>query len=576
MAKVAPRSASGRFVPIGYIVVAIALAAILLPTALRPPVDQTSTTSAFSPDAPPDDSPPEALLTAIKQASSSTAGGKVSATAVVDEPPEEAAPPPPPPPPPKKPKATRNGCFGDPPRQTESLYATLCVPAWTGGDNGGATAFGVTADEIRVGYGVGESSTVAEGPLDFAVTDTDGDSTRRLKKWMEYFNSNYEFYGRKMRFVIEKQSITDEDQQRQSVARFQEEKTFVITAPGYGQPSAAQAETVRRKMIDFGTVLAPCQVFAKNYPYMFSFIIDGCSALKFQTEMICKQFGSTNPPGLLNKRKDTLSGFDYEAPRKYGIIVYEDETHFGGVEGYRDELAKCGIKPVADAKYNLTASQADIAASIAKMRQAGVTTILLSTEVITPIVLTAAATKLNYYPEWISTGMETLSTARLADQSQMENMVGSAGLEIARANADTDWYRAYKEVDPDGPDPEEGAFRSLQQISNAIQGAGPELTPETFWQGLAKIPHRAPDPVWSIGGGYGPENGYGAGDYTYMDYIGIIWWDRNGQDPNSTSKGAWQWVYKGQRWTMGNAPAEPLPWWDPNQAFTSPPRGVQG
>ncbi len=101
--------------------------------------------------------------------------------------------------------------------------------------------------------------------------------------------------------------------------------------------------------------------------------------------------------------------------------------------------------------------------------------------------------------------METLSTARLADQDQMDNMVGSAGLEIARASADTDWYRAYKEVDPDGPDPEEGAFRSLQQIANGIQGAGPNLTPETFWQGLAKIPHRTPNPVWSIGGGYGPD-----------------------------------------------------------------------
>ncbi len=302
MAKATPRSASARVVPIGYIAVAIALAALLLPTALRPPVDQTSTTSAFSPDAPPDDTPPEALLTAIKQASSSTAGGKVSATVVEPDVIEEVAPPPPRPPA-KKPKATRNGCFGDPPRQTESLYATLCVPAWTGTDNGGATAFGVTGDEVRVGYGVGESSTVPEGPLDYAVTDTDTDSVRRLKKRMEYFNTNYEFYGRKMRFVVEHQSITDEDQQRQSVARFYDEKTFAITAPGYGQPSAAQAETVRRKMIDMGTVLAPCQFFAKNFPYMFSFIVDGCSAIKFQTDMICKQFGATNPPGLSTRRR---------------------------------------------------------------------------------------------------------------------------------------------------------------------------------------------------------------------------------------------------------------------------------
>ncbi len=254
MAKATPRSASGRVVPIGYVAVAIALAALLLPTALRPPVDQTSTTSAFSPDAPPDDTPPEALLTAIKQASSSTAGGKVSATVVEPDVIEEAAPPPPPPPPVKKAKATRNGCFGDPPRQTESLYATLCVPAWTGTDNGGATVFGVTGDEIRVGYGVGESSTVAEGPLDYAVTDTDTDSTRRLKKWMEYFNANYEFFGRKMRFVIEHQSITDEDKQRQSVARFHEREDvrhhgarLRPTVGGPGRDHPAQDDRLRHR-----------------------------------------------------------------------------------------------------------------------------------------------------------------------------------------------------------------------------------------------------------------------------------------------------------------------------------------
>ena len=59
----------------------------------------------------------------------------------------------PPPPPPRPRRAVRGRCFGDPPRQTESLYSALCVPAWTDGDNGGDTAPGVTADEIRVGGG---------------------------------------------------------------------------------------------------------------------------------------------------------------------------------------------------------------------------------------------------------------------------------------------------------------------------------------------------------------------------------------------------------------------------------------
>jgi hypothetical protein len=148
-------------------------------------------------------------------------------------------------------------------------------------------------------------------------------------------------------------------------------------------------------------------------------------------------------------------------------------------------------------------------------------------------------------------------------------MVGTAGLEMPRLKTDTDWYRAYKEIDPDG-DPDEGAFRSLQQLANGIQGAGPNLTPETFWEGLQKTPPRKPDPIWSIGGGYGPN------DFTYMDYGGIIWWDPKGKEPTSTSDGAWQWVYKGMRWRQGELPTEPLPWWDATQSMTTPPKGVQG
>src|SRR5688572_26718860 len=135
-----------RILPISYVGVAIVLAALLLPTILRPPQDLQNTSAAFSPDAPPDEPPPEALLQSLRQASSSTAGSQVEIVEeVVVE--EGAAPP-------KPKKAVRVGCFGDPPRQTESLYSALCVPAWTGTDNGGSTAPGVTKSEVNIAIGV--------------------------------------------------------------------------------------------------------------------------------------------------------------------------------------------------------------------------------------------------------------------------------------------------------------------------------------------------------------------------------------------------------------------------------------
>src|SRR5438270_4484283 len=40
-------------------------------------------------------------------------------------------------------------CVGDPPRQIEDPQAPPCVNYWKG-DNGGATSYGVTRDEIRI------------------------------------------------------------------------------------------------------------------------------------------------------------------------------------------------------------------------------------------------------------------------------------------------------------------------------------------------------------------------------------------------------------------------------------------
>jgi hypothetical protein len=554
------RTGSRRYLPVGYIFAAAAIAAVVLPTALRPPVDPQSSSAAFSPDAPPTDTPPEALLQAIRQASSSTAGGTITPA-----PPPEAPVVVKPAPPVVK-KAVRSRCFGDPPRQTESLYSALCVPAWTGKDNGGATAPGVTRDEVRIGITTGQGSCVPKGPLPWDFTTGDCDEAHALKVWQIYFNDRFEFYGRKMRFVVEEQSITDENQQRASVAAFQQDGAFAITAPAYGQASAAQAETVRRHIIDFGSVLNDCSYYRNGHPYAYSFIIDGCRARQVHVDLVCRQFAGKSP-GLINKHADQF--MDYNGPRIWGLILYQDETHNGGIQAYQDAMAKCGVQFAKTQQFNLTSSQQDIAGTMSKMKAAGVTTIVIVTEVYTPIVLTAEASKIQYYPEYIQEGLEIAASARLYDQDQASHMVGTAGLEIPRQDSETDWYRGYKEVDPNGT-PAQSAFRSFQQIAGGIQSAGPDLTPDTFWAGLQKTPARTPNPIWSIGGGYGPD------DYTYMDWWSLIWWDSKGVDPNSTSPGAWQFVYFGKRFEVGNCPTDPVPWWDASQSFTSPPRGIQG
>lgn len=565
---------SGQWLPLGYGALALAIAALLLPTALRPPPDQQNATASFSPDAPPDENPPELVLQSIRQASSSTAGA--TAVAITEEEVEVAAPPPPPPPPRR---AARGRCFGDPPRVTESLYSPLCVPAFTGESNGGATWRGVTENEIFLGVTVGLSSSVPEGPLSSDFSPTDTDSTYQLKVWQAFFNSKFEFYNRTLRFVIIKQSGTDEDQQRSSVTTADE--VYNVFAM-YGNGAAGAEEAIRRKIIELGTFNGPVDYYGDNHPYAYAFYMDSWQHRHLAVELVCKQFAG-KPPGLLNEREDPL--FDYNAPRKWGVISYQDETRGGASDMYRTLLRQCGIEELETQEYNLTDNQQSIAGSVSKMRAAGVTTIILAVDGVTPAVLSNEAQKANYFPEWIHAGtggIDLPAAGRLMDDNQAEHIVGISALEIPRENPEKDWYRAFKEIDPNGdPDGDYTAmYRTLLQFSGAIQHAGPTLNPETLWAGFKKTPYRAPDPQWSMGGGYREKDqfmniGRGKyGDYTYIDFVALQWFDNKADDPNSSLTGSWRYPYGGKRFTHGEIPTEPIPWF--KDGINTPEKGQQG
>ena len=130
-----------------------------------------------------------------------------------------------------------------------------------------------------------------------------------------------------------------------------------------------------------------------------------------------------------------------------------------------------------------------------------------------------------------------------------------------------DWYRAYKSIDPNN-DPNESVakymFLHALQYVNGLQMAGPGLTPDNFLNGLFKMPHRVPEPIWSIGGGYGP------GDYTYADYVSLVWYDPTMPAPDELGQpGAYRHLNGGQRYKIGDIPTEALPWF--TEGIASPP-----
>ena len=116
--------------------------------------------------------------------------------------------------------------------------------------------------------------------------------------------------------------------------------------------------------------------------------------------------------------------------RVFGTVHYDqDPPVFTGITTVMDkEGAKYGWKPKVNQAYLLDLAKLPQTAAglVAKLKQAGVTTVMFLGDPIMPIYLTKAATAQNYFPEWIVTGTvltDTTAIARLYDQKQWAHAV---------------------------------------------------------------------------------------------------------------------------------------------------------
>jgi len=550
-----------------WLTVGLAVAIVVLPSSLRPPPDQANTSAEFSPDAPPDESP-DAIIQSLKQAGSRTAGGRRDAAAAA----QDVATTLPPPPPPKRSQVTvpsRGYCIGNPPRQTASVYSAPCAPAFVG-DNGGATYKGVTREEVRVAFipcsdttDTGSSQVIKDNPPDASKGETENARTRTYRVYQKYFNTRFELYGRKLRFVSVEPERNDATSgpacsattYRNAAVKADEEfKVFGIST---AHPTIHE-EGVSRKLMMSGLFGAPQKFYEQGYPHEFSWEMDASRLGVLNEEFVCKQVVGRNA---------TFAGnpLMHDDKRKLGLILFEGEVHdFNNDEIQANFRKRCGAQWDQIVRLNAYDNNRNqtLATAIATMKANNITTVSLSLDFLTAGLLTHQATSQNYRPEWLMCGCGGIDRNQLIqlffDNDQWSHAFGIMPQEIARPREATDWWQAYKEIDPaNDPDGNVGryVFREMQQYVNGIQRAGPNLTPLTFLKGLQSMGYRKPDPKWSIGGGYGP------GDYSYGDYASLVWYDRLEPAPDELNvPGAYRHLNGGQRYAVGQIPTQPVGW----------------
>lgn len=444
--------------------------------------------------------------------------------------------------------------------------APPCVPVFTG-DNGGATAKGVTGETITLAYYVPPAGTDAQAALQGLVEDPEVVHRTRLT-FLQMMNEVFETYGRRVEIVRVDASGQSNDAvaAKNDAVRIAEEigAFAVIGGPALSNVYASELASRGVLCIQCGLV-APDTTYQANAPYMW-----GTSATP---EQFLVNVGDYVAGRLLGRKAVHSSDPAMrERDRVFGTIHLElDPPVFTEVEGVVEERGRArGYEAAAEETYLLDVARAPERATgiIARMKNAGVTTIVFLGDPTMPIYLTQAATQQGYFPEWIVTGTgftDSTAVARLYDQRQWSSAFGLSTLPVRTPRQIGDAWTLHEWWTGEPPPAATTAPITLANLALFFSGvhmAGPDLNVETFRAGMFRLPPRGGTPATphvSFG-----DHGYftDADGATRLDYLGVddtteIWWDADEpatDEGGRAGTGVWRYVDGGRRYLPGTMP----------------------
>lgn len=452
-------------------------------------------------------------------------------------------------------------------------YSPPCI-AWPAGkDNGGATYRGVTKDKIRISFRLpvedirDYQSVIAQltgGKGDAIPTPTEEDFRRTIKNFTTYFERNFQFYGRTIELVEWKgkgsalNEIVGAGQEAanaDAIRAAQELKVFADVS-AFTQPY--NDALARQKVLALGAPYMSKQWFAARAPYSWSPFPD------------CTSLASTIAE-YMNKRifghPVQQAGGDLVGKERKVALIAPDNPEYQQCVDTGEKIIKAAGNNATRYSYTLDlASLSDQANNLAaKLKRDKITTVVLATDPLIPLLLTSRMSQQSYYPEWVVTGtaMTDLDiVGQFYDQSQWKNAFGLSLLGEQQPQGASYAYAAAKSVDPDH-EPVFGSelfYYFFYMLATGIQMAGPDLTPATFAKGMRAYP-----------GGSGPAGtwGYPEGEYSPYRDAREIYWDPTGRSPFNNAEGRYASTnkrYKPGKWPTG--PAAPQRLEAPKKAAT--------
>ena len=444
-------------------------------------------------------------------------------------------------------------CVGSPPRQTEDPLSPPCV-AFFEGDNGGATARGVSRDEVNVAI---YSTAARQGVDDFGEPIGPGDTSTRLwlKAYMKYFNDRYQTFGRSVHLFGSRPSGTSAETRRTDAGKSSD---AFATLSLVGNVETYVTEAARLGVVSFDHEAYSRSVYQKYAPYLITYLPDLDDQGRIWASYIClRRVGgmarfSGNPQdvtrprefGLLHESNPSNSAYDYLAGR------------------LKDELVtSCGLRIKSEASVtsggSAEQSAQQMALALAKLRGDEVTTVIVIGT--GPLLYTNGSAAQGWYPEWMfgsrigPFGLDVNDAARQYNQASWRHASGIS-YDIRRsARTSQPWYVAFKEACPNCEEPTvarsaSNMYDALNLLFYGIQSAGPHLTSRNLDKGLHAIPARKSPNSFTPAAYFSP------GNYSYIKDAMEIWWDPTGTDPTDGQPGCYRLTHDGLRNRAGEWP----------------------
>jgi hypothetical protein len=379
-----------------------------------------------------------------------------------------------------------------------------------------------------------------------------------LEALADYFNSRFQFYGRRLKMAFydargdvleELQGGGQEGAEADAVKAAEEIKAFAEVS-AFTAPFADALS--RRSVVNIGAPYLSQEWLAGRRPYAWSAAPDCTFIQEMMSDYLLQRVAGR--PAL--HAGGGLAG----RPRKLGLIAPDNPWYQQCADSGERRLRQGGADPGLRLAYhlNFTSLSNQAASLVAKLKNAGVTTVVCGCDPVLPVFLTSKAREQGYEPEWIVTGaayMDVDPVGQLYQQDEWSRAFGVSFLGTPQPVRATYGYAAFKAVRPDKEPPDiiDLLYYQMYVVALGVEMAGPALNPESFEAGMRAYP-----------GGTGPVGTwrFTAGRYTPSQDAREVYWDRHRRSTANGKDGAYVETEPGQRhqpgqWPPGDPPVAP-------------------